>query len=243
MAVVATSAADAEWWIGSRVPDGGRLKGELEELVTDLQKRDTVGKSLQAARQWASDQILAFAGSAISGTWPAWATAAAAGAAAGLTGAAAAGEQTGEVVLPFLLALLLTSGALAIYTIRFSGLLISKASQAGTEALDHLTEKAGGIGKGPEALFESYVRPALTELFTQHGRADERLSGPAPVVGTLRSLAGWSIGLACVALVISLLFFLVGIGDAWETVTCNPDPASKVWWLCPTGDPRRFEWP
>jgi hypothetical protein len=173
-AVVATSAADAEWWIGSRVPDGERLKGELAGLVTDLQKRDTIGQSLQAARKWASDQIWAFAGVAVGGTWPAWATAAAAGAAAWLTGAAAADEETGEAVLPVLLVLLLTSGGFAVYTLRFSGLLISKASETASGALDYLTEKAGGLGRAPEAVLESYVRPALMELFTQHGRASFR---------------------------------------------------------------------
>ncbi|MDX3537567.1 hypothetical protein PV721_24995 [Streptomyces sp. MB09-01] len=221
LAMVVSSAADADMWIGSRVPDGGSLRQELASLVEVLQKRDVIGNDLQAFQTWVTGQRRALVATVILGTtWPLWigALGALAGAAtAWVTVTAEAGKAAGRILIPLLLGLLTGGGVVLYYALRGAAYHTRRAT---SRAATYLFGRARNIGSGPELLFETHVRPELTALFAKHGRADERLSGPPAVLRTLRRAAGASLRLAIAVLVINLIVFAAAVPTAWEDVSC-----------------------
>ncbi|MFJ7204921.1 hypothetical protein ACIQWR_15440 [Streptomyces sp. NPDC098789] len=224
LAMVVSSAGDADEWINSRVKDGNLLRQELGGLVEVLQKRDVIGNSLQATKKWASDQVVPLASSAVLGTtWPLWVGAAGSGLTAWLTATATAGSATGGILIPLVLGVLTMGGAFASHAVRASARAIDQAATTSSRAADYLFHRADTVGSEPERLFEKHVRPQLNVLFTHHGREDAHLARPPAVLRTIRRAARASVAIALVVVVCTLLVFVVGIADAWDDATCVPN--------------------
>ncbi|MFE7587669.1 hypothetical protein ACFU5Y_39605 [Streptomyces gardneri] len=230
LAMVAASAADADSWITSRVQNSSVLENELARLVEVLHERNVIGNSLQAVRKWVGEQLWALGSAAVLGTtWPVWVGAVGTAASAWLTATVEAGQATGRLIVPLVLGLLTMGGGVALYMFRGMYYAAEGAGRASSKVSDDLFHRAGAVGTGPEQLFEARVRPALEAIFEKHGRADDSLAGPAPVVGTLRKAAGSSLVLAIVVLAVSLLAFAVGFADALDDSACVPSTSQ----FCP----------
>ncbi|WP_405488542.1 hypothetical protein [Streptomyces sp. NBC_00096] len=133
-------------------------------------------------------------------------------------------------MIPIVLGVL-TMGGVAVHAARAAASSAAKAGEFASEAADYLFHRAGTVGAGPEQLFEARVRPVLTALSERNGRADALLSGPAPVVRTLRGAARTSLVLALAVLAVSLFVFAIGFADAFDDVTCVPNPRTAQY--CP----------
>ncbi|MDX3537230.1 hypothetical protein PV721_23215 [Streptomyces sp. MB09-01] len=230
VAIVVSSAAEAESWIGTRLPDGEALSKELQGLLERLHQHDVVGNTLQACRKWASDQIIKlFAAAFFGATWPTWAAAAGAAFTAWGTTAAAAGEAFGAIFVPIVLGVL-SFGAMAAHALRASAAAAEKVGQAAGKMTSFLFARAGAVGVAPEEVVERNIRAALTELGAQHGTAPGHLSRPAPIVRHLRLAAYAGVWAALGVFAISVAFFVMGLADAWNDFTCTP--GNKFSFLC-----------
>lgn len=208
LAIVVKSAGDQATWIGSRVPDGGALKGELDSLAEDLRKRDVVGYSLQSMMSWVQHQMITLVLAAVGfASWPAWLLIVPV--LLGRWGAVVvlAGEKTGFL----LIGLATVGGASSLLYIVFR-LLHEGAEKVKTA---QLSIGVAVIGSGPEALFRTHARPALERLRSQHGPVDQPALN-TPVVPTLRTLAALGLTASCIFLVVSVLWFVDGVSQAWE---------------------------
>ncbi|MFJ3164254.1 hypothetical protein [Streptomyces kanasensis] len=226
LSVVVASAADEAIWIGSRVPDGDTLKGELDSLISDeLRQHDIVGNSWEALKIRARGQVWRLAGAAVGFcAWPALLVAAVGMLGRLFTNLAGAGAALGTILIDVFFAVFLAGGAVWALLAR-SVVVAAPAVQKGVEAATAISGRffagASQVGAIPEELFNTHAAPVLRALHGHHGQKDP-LAAKAPMVGTLRSLAKLGIGVVCALGLVSVLFFLQGLLQAFESYEFPP---------------------
>jgi hypothetical protein len=212
LAMLAASASATLSWIKLRVPDGDVVSAPLTDLAEELQKGDKLGTTLQAVETAAFQKARgAIISMTLTGTGLLWLSSVLGIALGVFVRVQNAGVHIGAVVIPALLGGGSALGAV-IKTLRPSSTLISRGATS-------LLQGAQTLGSGAETLFREKVGPVFDSIFEGRSRP------PVPVlfVRNLRNLATGIVWSSYILLGIVLVFFAVGILDAWTAYIHSPD--------------------
>lgn len=217
LAMVARSATDTLSWIKTRVPDGDRYAELFADLAAELEAKNTVGKGLQMAQKQlfaqAKKLTLGVAGAA---TIPAWVTSVIA-CAAGILGfmlqfGAAIGGLS-ALAFFFLASTVVIFPPFRVAVWRAMAQAPQAAAAAGRSAkeLANMTISSlsypGSVGGEAQRLFVAVAgKEGDAFRFPGYIQRESRL-----VLTPLRILVGAIVGAAMLALVISLVFFVIGV--------------------------------
>ena len=224
-ALVARSAAEMAYWIKTRVPEGDRRAALLTGLSTELQKKDVVGKGLATIEKNLTSQANAAVGVAAgTASAPAW-WASAVGLVIGFFGFIVhVGNDFGAIIAFLIFAvagLHIHPGVrVAVYrTLSGASRAVGSAvSSAGNSAM-YFWNYPGTIGVYPESIFIQHVGPSSDSLRGQGFAVRESHK----FMLSLRAIGQVVVALAFIALIVSLIVFIIGFyhGFIQQTQTCE----------------------